>query len=87
MAVEAALQSQGGWPGALGVEVAGALEGHLQPALAKLEAASPHPGASLHGLDAGAAVSSWKKRTLRMFPRAPRLPETSQPWPTGHKNC
>lgn len=57
-AVEAALQSLGVWPGALGVEVVGALEGHLQPALAKLEAASPRPGASLLGLDAGAVVSS-----------------------------
>lgn len=86
-AAESVLQSQGVLPGAPGVGVAGALEGHLQPALAELEAASPRPGASLHELDAGAAVSSWKKRTLRTSPRAPHLPGTSQPWPTGHKNC
>lgn len=80
-AVEAVLQSQAVSPGVLGVGVAGALEGHLQPAPAKLEAASPRPGASLRGLDAGAAVSSWRKRTLRTFPTAPHLPGISQPWP------
>lgn len=80
-AVEAGLQSQGVSPGALGVGAVDVVEGHLQPTPAKPGAASPRPGASPRGLGAGAAVSSWRRRTLRRSPRAPHLPGTSQPWP------
>lgn len=86
-AVEAVRQSQGASPGALGVGAVDVVEGHLQPTPAKPGAASPRPGASPRGLGAGAAVSSWRRRTLRRSPRAPHPPGTSQPWPRGHKTC
>lgn len=86
-AVEAGLQSQGVLPGALGMGAVDVAEGHLQPTPAKPAAASPRPGASPRGLGAGAAVSSWRRRTLRRFPKAPHPPGTSQPWPRGYKTC